>query len=477
VTLVTALVCAALAGALAPAAIAQQNLPQMGEPADSALSPIEERRLGAEFMRQIRAQLPLVRDTQLDEYIQALGTRLALASGKSDGRGFTFFIIDSPEVNAFAIPGGYVGIYVGLIDVMAREEQLAGVVAHEVAHVTQRHHARAFQTGKNASLGTAAAVLAAIVIGVASPEAGQAALAAGLAASQQRAINFTRSNEIEADRIGIEILANAGFDPSAMAESFGNLRRRNNLNTAGLNLEYLRTHPLDDNRIAEAADRAAALPRQDATDGVDYDLFRARLDVLTTDDQGALERAAKARNARRANPGDTYTLALLALGSNRLDTARQHLDALNDMHEEHPSVALLDVQWLAQSGARSAALERLAELDALYPGRYSIVEQRSELLIEARRLAESRDVLLRYLRDAAPIDPDAWRALANVRQRLGDSAGSHEALARWFEALDELERAESQLQLALRHVPIGSQDELRLQASLNGMRTRITQQQ
>jgi len=477
VTLITALWCAVLAGILAPGALAQQNLPQMGEPADTALSPIEEQRLGAQFMRQIRAQLPLVRDTQINEYIQALGTRLAVASGKSEGRGFTFFVIDSPQVNAFAIPGGYVGIYVGLIDAMVREEQLAGVLAHEVAHVTQRHHARAFQTGKNASLGTAAAVLAAILIGAASPEAGQAALAAGLAASQQRAINFTRSNEIEADRIGIEILANAAFDPSAMAESFAILRRRNNLNTAGLNLEYLRTHPLDDNRIAEAADRAAALPTRPAGDGVDYALFRARLNVLSTEDPGALERAAKARNARRANAGDTYALALLAADSNRPEVARQHLDALAELLDEHPWMAVLDAHLLAQDDRRSAALARLADLDEIYPGRYSIAEQRSELLIEDRQLSQARDVILRYLRETSPAEPKAWRALADVRQRLGDSAGSHEALARWFEALNELERAESQLQLALRHVPIGSQDELRLRATLDGMRTRIAQQE
>ncbi len=139
---------------------------------------------------------------------------------------------------------------------MDQEEQLASVVAHEVAHVTQRHHARAFATGNRATLSTAAAILAAIIIGQASPQAGQAALAAGLAASQQSAINFTRSNEVEADRIGIEILANAGYDARAMAESFSILRRKNSLNTSNLQLEYLRTHPLDNNRIAEATDRA-----------------------------------------------------------------------------------------------------------------------------------------------------------------------------------------------------------------------------
>ena len=159
---------------------AQQNLPDMGEPADSALSPVEEQLLGAQFMRQIRARLPLVRDVQITEYIQELGDRLVLSAGKSDPGKFTFFVIDDPQINAFAIPGGYVGINSGLIAAMAHEEQLASVVAHEIAHVTQRHHARSFATGSRATLSAAAAVLAAVIIGQASAQAGQAALAAGL---------------------------------------------------------------------------------------------------------------------------------------------------------------------------------------------------------------------------------------------------------------------------------------------------------
>jgi len=150
------------------AAIAQQNLPSMGEPADNALSPIEEKQLGAQFMRQIRSQMPLVRDVSVTEYIQVLGNRLANASGKTSEQEFTFFVINDAQINAFAIPGGYVGINVGLIQAMKHEEQLAGVVAHEVAHVTQRHHARAFALGNQYSVRTAATILAAVLIGQAS---------------------------------------------------------------------------------------------------------------------------------------------------------------------------------------------------------------------------------------------------------------------------------------------------------------------
>ena len=164
-----ALVLGALLAFSLSSVFGQQNLPDMGEPADSALSPVEEQQLGAQFMRQIRAQLPLIKDVQLNEYIQNLGNKLVLASGKSESQNFTFFLIDDPQINAFAIPGGYVGVNSGLIDAMVQEEQLASVVAHEVAHVTQRHHARAFATGNRATLSTAAAVLACLLYTSPSP--------------------------------------------------------------------------------------------------------------------------------------------------------------------------------------------------------------------------------------------------------------------------------------------------------------------
>jgi len=411
----------------------------------------------------------MVRDVQLEEYIQSLGMRLALASGKADSTGFTFFIIADEQINAFAIPGGYVGINSGLIEVMEYEEQLAGVVAHEVAHVTQRHHARAFATGNRASLSAAAAVLAAILIGQASPEAGQAALAAGLAATQQSSINFTRSNEIEADRIGIEILANAQYDASAMAESFSILRRRNNLNTSAGQLEYLRTHPLDNNRIAEAADRAAGLRDQQRVDQIDFQLFKARLRVLTTRDSGQLMRTSTARFSRKSDVGSAYALALLNLRSNNLESANTWLEKLEKQAPSHPMAEMLRNEILEADGRGQSSRKRLTALSELYPDRYSIVEKLLEQQIKTRRLADAMDTANRYLRDASNPNPLAWRQLASIQQQLGEQASSHESLARYFEGLDELERAMRQLELALQQVPEASQDQLRLRAGLKAL--------
>jgi len=447
----------------------QSNLPSMGEPADSALSPREEQAIGRQLMRQIRATLPLARDTQLEEYIDTLGQKLVQASGRQTG-GFNFFIIQDKAINAFAIPGGYIGVNQGLIEAMDYEEQLAGVLAHEIAHVTQRHHARTFATGKSRSLSAAATILAAILIGQASPEAGQAALAAGLAVTQQTSINFTRSNEIEADRIGIDILRSAEFDPTAMAESFAILERKNRLNTAGLQLEYLRTHPLDSKRIAEASNRAANLSAKSRENQLDFRLFKARMDVLTSDDTAQQLQRENSKWRRKNSPETAYALTLLHLQANRLDKASTWMQELSSRVKEHPTVSLLEAELKAAKGDSSGSQKQLKTLHALFPERFSILEVLLDQVIDERQLSEAKTLATNYLRRTDNPHPSAYRTLANVQQQLGEVAASHEMLAYYFAEYDEYERAANQLELALRHIAPGSQDELRLRASLDVVR-------
>jgi len=441
----------------------------MGEPADNALSPLEEQAVGRQMMRQVRSSLPLARDTQLNEYIDTLGQQLVQASGRQNSA-FQFFIVRDDSINAFAIPGGYIGINVGLVNAMKYEDQLAGVLAHEIAHVTQRHHARMFAIGKSNSLSAAATILAAILIGQASPEAGQAALAAGLAATQQSTINFTRANEIEADRIGIDILARAEFDPSAMAESFEILRRKNRLNTAGLQLEYLRTHPLDSKRITEAANRAINLTKRSRSKQLDFELFKARLEVFTERDGAQLLLRKKADWRRNPAAHNAYSLALLHLRANQLEEAGEWMQRLTALTKDHPAVMLMNAELTAAKGNSADSQEQLRSLHAIFPERFSVLEILLSQLIEDKKLGTARDLASEYIRRTDQPNPRAWRTLASVQQQLGDNATSHESLARYFAAFDEYGRAANQLELALRYVTPGSQDDLRLRASLNVVR-------
>lgn len=446
---------------------AQQNLPQMGEPADNALSPPQEKRLGRQFMRQIRAQLPLIRDAQINEYLVNLGTRLATNVAAADIRDFNFFIIDDLTINAFAIPGGYIGVNAGLIRAMQREEQLAGVIAHEIAHVTQRHHARAYASAGKSRLSTAAAIFAALLIGSSNPEAGQAALAAGLAMSQQSSVNYTRSHEYEADRIGIGILASAGLDPAAIAETFEIMRRRNSLNTSSNQIEYLRTHPLDNNRIAEARSRANRMgPPENRAPQINFELFKARLTVLSSNDDAQIQHQYQARYARDQNLAAGYALALLAARNNNFDKADRYLAPAVKAHPDNTFIRLLEAQLLSERGETASSFALYKELMSVYPGRYPIIGQFIGQLVNQRKFTEAAGVIKTYQRNTATPNPLAWRELANIQEQLGQQSASHESLARYFVALDELGRAKQQLELSLRKIDRGSKDELRISAQL-----------
>ncbi|MEW8047078.1 MAG: M48 family metalloprotease, partial [Candidatus Thiodiazotropha sp.] len=183
------------------------QLPELGSPSDQYLTPGDEARLGREFMRSVRKTGKVLDDPLITEYIQQLGDKL-LKQSEAVGQKFTFFVIEKPEINAFAGPGGYIGIYSGLILATQSESELASVIAHEIAHVTQKHLLRAFDAANRMSGKTAALLLASILVGVAgSPDAGLAMATGVQAGAIQEQINFTRSNEEEADTVGIQILA------------------------------------------------------------------------------------------------------------------------------------------------------------------------------------------------------------------------------------------------------------------------------
>ena len=197
--------------------------PDFGDASEQVLSPAEERALGEAFMREVRSRLTIVEDPQVEEYVQSLGYRLVAASDRRH-LGFTFFVVEDESVNAFAAPDGFVGVNSGLILATRTESELASVLAHEVAHVTQRHIARAIADADRMNIPTLAAIAAAILVGAGNTDVGQAAAATVIGSTVQRRINFTRRNEMEADRVGIRMLAGAGFDPREMARFFEKLQ-------------------------------------------------------------------------------------------------------------------------------------------------------------------------------------------------------------------------------------------------------------
>ncbi|MFT5549488.1 MAG: putative Zn-dependent protease [Candidatus Azotimanducaceae bacterium] len=244
--------------------LANDPLPLLG--ANSAISLAQEKKLGQQFYEQLLAEDLVETSPLLNQYINNLGNRL-LASMDNRLREYQFFIVKSSSVNAFAVPGGYIGINAGLIKKARTQDQLASVLAHEIAHVKLRHGLDSYERAGGVNTMTALSILAGILLGTVNSEVGNALVFGGLAGGQQALVSFTRENEYEADRFGMTLLQNAGFDSRGMVEFF-KILDRSSVSSGLQNIEYLRTHPINQNRISEAENRLKPIVRQ--TETIDY---------------------------------------------------------------------------------------------------------------------------------------------------------------------------------------------------------------
>ncbi|NOQ15214.1 MAG: M48 family metalloprotease [Methyloprofundus sp.] len=255
-------------------------LPDMGDSTGTLISPAQEKILGESFFRSIRSQLEISYDPDVQNYIQSIGQNL-VANSDNPTQPFYFFVVESDDINAFAGPGGYIGINSGLILNSDSESELASVMAHEIAHVTQRHIYRSYEAASRMSIPAAAAMIAAIIVATQAPEVGIGALSAIQAGALQMQIDFTRDNEQEADRIGLKTLARAKFDPRSMPTFFEKLQHASRYYGAGAP-EFLRTHPITSSRISDTRGRAAKYPYRQVPDSQDYRLTKAKLRLTST---------------------------------------------------------------------------------------------------------------------------------------------------------------------------------------------------
>ncbi|MDZ7788463.1 MAG: M48 family metalloprotease [Halofilum sp. (in: g-proteobacteria)] len=456
----------------APAATASE-LPAMGEPVDQVLSPRQEAEIGRELMAQARRTLDLNHDPEIAAYLDAVGRRLAAHSDSTPVNGYTFFVVRNPSINAFAGPGGYIGVHSGLILAADTEAQMAGVIAHEIAHVSQRHIARSFARSQRDSYATLAAILAGIVIGSQNPQAGQAAITGGIAAEQQRRINYTRSNEYEADRIGIALLARAGYSPLGMTEFFETLMKSSGAG-GGQVPEFLRTHPLSQNRIAEAAARAESLERPDQRrDTLSFQLMKARIEAEYSDQPGRLHdrwRQREPSDDENLAAAREYGLAVLELRLDQPETARKRLDELHAGAPDNLHYGLGLARALQATGDGEAALATWRDTRALHPDSYPVTATGNKLLLGNDQADRAVQLVTDYLRGDGPIEPEAWRLLAEAADAAGRPGRSHEALGEYYVRIDRLEQALTQLELALRRAQSGSTEHTRLSTRVEQVR-------
>lgn len=440
--------------ALAPGAAAQGDgagfrLPDMGAPDQVAISAHKEREIGRSMLLELRRKDKLVADPEVSRYVRRLGRRLAAASDEP-GLTFTFFTIDDPAINAFAAPGGYIGVNTGLITATESESELAAVIAHEIAHVTQRHIARRVEAVDRMAVPSIAALLAAVAIGSQDGQAGAAALAAAQAGALQYQIDFTRANEKEADRVGIQTLARSDYDPHSMASFFERLQTATRYYSRPP--EYLSTHPVTVNRIADSRSRAESFPYRQYPDSRAYALVRAKLRVqMAESPREAVERMTRALESGqyRDETAARYGVALAQRAAGRLEAARAGLRALFEAHPEHIPLRYELARTAARAGDPEAALELFSEGLELYPSDRMLAAGYAELLLTEGRPARAREVLARHIADYGG-NARLHRLRARAEELSGHPVAAHMALAEHHYAAGDLEAAIAQLERARR---------------------------
>ncbi|MEJ2058937.1 MAG: M48 family metalloprotease [Gammaproteobacteria bacterium] len=439
------------------------NLPDIGDPASQVMTPRQESILGQELLRQIRGNLKLVTDPLLNSYIQSLGDRLAAHSGSSQ-HDFHFLIADDPNINAFATPGGVIVVNSGLILTVKDESELAAVMAHEVAHVTQRHIARMYASSKTFNITTGLALLAAIIAGAYNPEVGQAAALSTLAAGEQHRLNFSRANEEEADRVGIQILAHTGYDPEAMPDFFAQLQRQT-LTGSDQVPEFLRTHPVTANRLADSRARADQFKGKFRKDSVHFEIARARLQALETPAADMLAQYEKSGAAYRSKTSSRYAYAIALIRSGRYAPAIKQLQALTKASPNEVAFQLSLAQAHLENGDLKTALEQFERLNNVYPGYEPVMMAYGNALIRAGRYDQAYRLLNNVL-STQPDNPEVFMILAKAADKAGYAAVSHEALAEYSFAHAQYNQAREQLQIALRNHPRDSITRERIQSKL-----------
>jgi predicted Zn-dependent protease len=433
---------------IAPRAFAQ-SLPDLGGPGDAGLSPALERRIGESIVHEIRTRDPAyIDDPELAEYLGNLGARLTqvMAGARYD---FEFFVVRDASVNAFALPGGFVGVHTGLITMADTESELASVLAHEAAHVTQRHIARMFGQQQQMQMPMMVALAAAILLGRSRPDLASGAAAAAQAGAVQSQLNYTRDFEREADRVGLQALNGAGFDARAMAVFFEKMQRSMRVSEDSTVPSYLRSHPVTFERIADAQNRSSSMPYRQHLDTAEFHFVRPTRGAYGGHPgAGVRHFEGLLREGRYLNEAAAhYGLASALLRARRPADADAQVARLRAAGGSGAMVETLAARVKQAAGQPARAATLLTDARARYPQSRPVLYA----YVEALQTVSKNDEALATLSDALRLhrrDPRLYSLLARTYAALGKRLLQHQAQAELYALQGSLPAAIEQLQLA-----------------------------
>ncbi|GGK69283.1 M48 family metalloprotease [Amphritea balenae] len=429
------------------------ELPVIGN-STSVISLEQEHKLGRTWARMLRGSTPEFGDPIVVNYIDQLIWQLAPYSQLQDLR-LELIVLDNPALNAFAVPGGIVGINTGILLGAQDEEELASVIAHELAHLSQRHYAQQLEESRRNTPLLLAGILASILVSSASPDAGIAGISSTIAAGQQAGLNFSRRNEQEADRIGMLNLTSAGYDPFAMPRMFSRIQRSSRF-LGEKPPEFLLTHPVTESRIADAENRARQLDKPDFRPlNYDFQLIRKRLEVNYAKD---LKQAIKSYKESAAdNQLSNYGLALALMRSKQYKQAATALEALAPALQQHLTIKLTYAELALEAGQYTKALSMTEKLRDLYPDSYPVAHFYANSLQANNQFKAAAEVLIRLTKQQ-PTNSYLWYELAEVEGKAGNTLGIHEARTEYFLLNGQVDKALRQLDFAMRDKQLSDSD-------------------
>ncbi|MEE8117960.1 MAG: M48 family metalloprotease [Gammaproteobacteria bacterium] len=452
-------------GIASAASTPTQNLPKIGTAGGGLISPREEYIIGRQIVSQIRKSGGILLDPLLTEYIKELGFSLS-APANPDGAPFDFFIVRDRAVNAFALPGGFIGVNYGLFLETESESELAGVMAHEVAHVTQRHVARRVEAQKGLGLKALATMLGAILIGLsgAGADATGAAISLAQGSAIQDQLDYTRENEYESDRVGMSILYEAGYSPEGMISFFEKMQARTRL-YGDFVPEYLSSHPLSLSRISEARTRARELPVMPYRVNRSYPYMYARLRALTGDLESQLLDYFQGTD-KITNPD--ARLYGTAVTFNRFRKFEHSIPVLRDLISRHDDIIAFRIdlgEALASSDRLGQAIRVYEEAIRLFPRNIPLTLSYANTLARGNRPKRAEELIVDMITNQK-VQPENYRLLAFIASEADNEGDSHFYMSEYYLMLNEPFLAIDQLKLALKVKGLTSLQQARYNARL-----------
>jgi predicted Zn-dependent protease len=429
------------------------KLPNLGESSTSLFSKEFEHQLGQTWLRIFRSQAPTENDPLLFEYLENLIYELVTHS-KLEDRRVELVVVNNASINAFAVPGGVIGVHNGLLLYAQTEDELATVLAHEIAHLSQRHFSRGVEFRKKQAPINLAAMLAGLVImATAGGDAGMAAISASQALAQDSALRYSRSNEQEADRVGMQTLVDAGMDPHAAPAMFERMLQASRYTGGDRIPEFMRTHPLSENRIADTRNRARQYPKSIRPAKLEYQLMRARVvnQLANTPEEAVQRFRGELDGNPRSIEAARYGLVIALTNAGRADEAALELDSIWSGDPDRLEYLIADAEIDMLRAQPEKAVDKLLRQLNLSPGNHPLTMTYANALMKNQEPHIAEEVLVAQGK-RRPTDPGLWYLLAEVQGLSGNIIGLHQSRAEYFILNGILDQAEKQLSYALKLV-------------------------